>query len=183
MYELFRERLAPIVEMCSIHKKRLVLRDHSHSDYLTDRAPGKRLVDALLGRYALRRVVTIRNPIDAWLSMVENGFAAQLAGFEQYCERHLRFLDDYADVPVWRYKDFVMNPDDVIRALCVELDIPFLAGFAERASGVVLTDSGRRPRAITSLPRRAAAANFLEGAAKLPAYRQISERFNYDGAA
>lgn len=184
MYELFRERLAPVVEWCRTHKKRLVLRDHSHSDYLTDRTPGMRLADALRGRYLLRQVVTIRNPIDAWLSMVENGFAAQLTGFEQYCERHLRFLDDYAGVPVWRYEDFVVDPDQVMRAMCAELDLPFLRGFEARAADVVLTgDSGRRPRAIAVLPRRAAAAIFLEEAVKLSAYRQISERFNYDAAA
>jgi len=181
MYALFRDRLAPVVEMCRVHGKRLVLRDHSHSDYLTEREPGTRLADALREQYPLRQVATIRNPIDAWLSMVENGFAGHLAGFEDYCERCLRFLDGYADVPVWRYEDFVADPDRVMQALCAQLDLPFLPGFVARAGGVVLSgDSGRRPPSITALPRRAVPEGFLPAAVKLAAYREISDRFDYD---
>jgi hypothetical protein len=183
MYSLFRERLEPVVDLCRIHGKRLVLRDHSHSDYLSERAPGTRLADALRGRYALRQVVTIRNPIDAWLSMVENGFNHHLSGFEQYCERCNRFLDDYSDVPVWRYEDFVAEPDQVMASICEELDLVFLPGFAERAADVVLTgDSGRRPPNIRVLQRREVSTDFILRAVSLESYRSISDRFNYDNA-
>jgi hypothetical protein len=181
MYALFRERLSPVQDMCRRHGKSLVLRDHSHSDYLTDLPPGTRLVDALRGHYALRQIVTIRNPIDSWLSMRESGFDSQLTGFEQYCERYLRFLDDYSDAAIWRYEDFVADPDQVLRAMCKELDLSFAPGFVDRAAKIILTgDSGRRPMNITALPRRDAPAGFLDRAVKLADYQTISKRFNYD---
>lgn len=184
MYFLFRERLAPVRELCRAHGKNLILRDHSHSDYLTARAPEPRLANALRSNFKLRQIVTIRNPIDAWLGIVENGFDTHLSGFEQYCERYVRFLDDYAGLPLWRYEDFVAHPDEVTRSMCAELGIPFLAGFAERAAKVTMTgDSGRRPKQIGKLPRRDASASFLAYAANLPAYREISERHNYDPPA
>lgn len=178
MYELFRDRLEPVVDLCRAHGKKLVLRDHSHSDYLTQQAPRMRLADALRVRYPLRQVVTIRNPIDAWLSMVDSGFDRHLTSFEQYCERCIRFLDDYADVPVWRYEDFVVAPDQVMMAICEELDLAFLPGFAARAANVVLTgDSGRRPADIVPLPRRKASRDFLESAVDLEVYQSIARRF------
>lgn len=181
MYAMFRERLEPVVDLCRANRKNLVLRDHSHSDYLTKRTPKTRLADALRGQYSLRQVVTIRNPIDAWLSMVKNGFATNLSGFEQYCDRYVRFLDDYADVPVWRYEDFVSDPGKVMWAICEELELPFLPGFEVRAAEVILTgDSGRRPTSITALTRREAPPDFFRSAVKLSAYRRISERFYYD---
>lgn len=181
MYSLFRARLSPVADMCHRHRKSLVLRDHSHSDYLTDRSPQTRLVDALRDNFELLQAVTVRNPIDAWLSMVESGFDNHLTGFEDYCERYVRFLDDYAEAPTWRYEDFVVEPDRVMLEMCNKLRIPFASGFAERASTITLTgDSGRKPTSITPLPRRPSPTGFIAMAIKVPAYKMISTRFGYD---
>ena len=68
-------------------------------------------------------------------------------------------------------------------AICEELDIVFLPGFAARANSVVLTgDSGRRPVDIGPLPRREVSQGFLERAVNLEGYQSIAKRFGYDSA-
>lgn len=180
LYELFRQRLDPVYRQCALHRKTLVLRDHAHSDYLSPRTTAGHLVKALAPRYELLRAATIRDPIDAWLSMLASQFTAELSGFQDYCRRVLRFLDDHAQVGIWRYEDFVADPPKVVAAICGHLALPYDPTFLERYGQIVLTgDSGRKPATIRPLSRREAPEGFLETAIALPEYRTIAERFDY----
>jgi len=178
--QLFRDRLEPVVKKCAESGKLLVLRDHSHSDYLGYLKPRPRLALALEGQYDLRRFVTLRNPIDAWLSMKDSHFDGHLTGFTDYCNKVGKFLEDHDHLPLWRYEDFVEQPRMVIGQICAHLRIPFNESFEQTFRGKRLTgDSGRKPEKITPLPRRPIPPQFLEEVSNCTSFATIAKRFNY----
>jgi len=176
----FRLRLKPVIDRCSELGRTLILRDHSHSDYLTARQPQGRLVAALQPVYPLRRMWTIRDPLDAWLSMRASQFDGHLQGFDDYCRRVLKFVRDHEDIPSWRYEDFVADPGKVLAEICDYLDIAFDADFEQRWRNIVLTgDSGRKPEKIAPLPSREMPADLLNAASASRDYQEIAEKFGY----
>jgi len=180
LQRLFCERLEPVAETCQKAGKHLVLRDHSHSDYLTDREPRTRLADALGKYYELRRIVTLRNPIDAWLSMKASGFDNHVLNFSDYCDRVLTFLEDHTHLPLWRYEDFVARPETIIAEISKSLDVPFDPSFLSHFAEKTLTgDSGRKPTEITELPRRDYSESFAEEVAASESFGIIANRFGY----
>jgi hypothetical protein len=181
LYEQFRSRLKPVVDVCASLDKILILRDHSHSDYLTNQEPAGRLVAALRPAFELRRAATIRDPIDAWLSMTASGFDYHVKGFDDYCGRVVKFVMDHQDIRFWRYEDFIARPATVMAELCRHLEVPFDAQFVSRYNNVTLTgDSGRKPATITTLPRRQMPDGFLTTVRSSRGYGIIAERFGYD---
>ncbi|MBY0559341.1 hypothetical protein [Hyphomicrobium sp.] len=181
MNSLFLTRLEPVVRACERNGRKLVLRDHSHSDYLTDRSPRPRLAELLAEHYELQRIVTFRNPIDAYLSMQSSGFDTYLTGFDDYCQRALKFLDDHKGLPLWTYEKFVSSPQKVIEDMCARIGITFDAAFQERFCSVRLTgDSGRRPDKIQPLERRSYSADFMRSVESSKAAGAIASRLGHD---
>jgi len=181
MYRAFRERVSAVADICAERNKALVLRDHSHSDYLTHLFPKSRLVEALGQSFLLKRIVTMRHPIDSYLSMKASGFDVHLRSFDDYCQRVLRFLDDHTALPLWRYEDFVAEPGKILKAMCEELGVGFDEDWVHRFNTIKLTgDSGRRPDKITPLPRRDTPPALIEEAAASSAFVEIAQRLNYE---
>ena len=177
----FLARLKPVVEECEKRGNILVLRDHSHSDYLTDLEPHSRLAELLSQHYDLRRLVTFRNPIDAYLSMQASKFDQKLSGFDDYCQRALKFLDDHSDLPLWRYEDFVFDHMRVIGEACAHLGIVFEDAYMSRVDRQKLTgDSGRKPNNIEQLDRRRYSSGFMDEANRSEALAKIGARLGYD---
>jgi hypothetical protein len=176
----FCNRFEIVAKTCADAGKKLILRDHSHSDYLTDRQPSGRLVNALEKSYKLLRVVTVRHPVDAWLSMRSSGFDAHLRNFTGYCDRVLRFLDDHAELPYWRYEDFVADPATIVAQISAHLQIPYDPEFLSTFGDIVLTgDSGRKPEKIIKLPRRNYSPEFADEVAAAKSLEVICARFGY----
>src|SRR6185312_1919191 len=121
------------------------------------------------------------NPIDAWLSMKASQFDRYVVSFEDYCARVLRFLDDYSDLPLWTYEEFVADPNKVIGEVCAYMDILFDETFVTHYTAKILTgDSGRKPDQISQLPRRPASEEFIEEVARSVSFSRIAERFGYE---
>jgi hypothetical protein len=178
---LFLARLAPVVSACERHGKILILRDHSHSDYLMDREPRPRLAELLAKHYEVKRAVTFRNPIDAYLSMKQSQFDSHLHGFDDYCRRAVVFLKDHSHVPMWTYEKFVDAPAETIQDICDSLGIAYDPSFIDRINDKVLTgDSGRRPANITKLSRRYLTPELRAEIATSTAFGDIAKFVGYD---
>ncbi|SFU17866.1 sulfotransferase [Sedimentitalea nanhaiensis] len=126
--EVFLGALAPLVEHCRSTGRRLVLRDHAHSQFCQGEAPHDYLAlrALLLRRYPVRSVVTVRHPLDSLLSLRHNGwvhFTPQTA--DEYARRYLAFLDAYEGIEIFRYEDFTADPETQLGAICAALDLPF----------------------------------------------------------
>ena len=140
----------------------LALRDHAHSQFCTEIDPAADPEDRpslreLLGRIGpVRSVVTVRHPVDLFLSLQ----ASRWVHFtpptvEEYARRYLRFLDAHDGIEIVRYEDFVSSPETVLERICTTLDLPYRPGSPDLIGIAPVTgDSGRRGSRIGPRPRR-----------------------------
>lgn len=164
-----------IVVLCARHKKHhLVLRDHAHSDFCARDATLRPTMLSTLAEagYRTNAVVTIRDPVECYISMLNEGWRE--LEFDEYCNRWLAFLDCYSGRPVYRYEDFCDDPDGQLIRLCRDLHIPFDPGFRGRIKDQRLTgDSGRRSDEIGARTAKPISPELLRDIGRSEAYSRI----------
>lgn len=182
MESVFLERIVDVEQACTAQGLSLVVRDHSHTDFLNSKVRSPRVRPLLGQSYALQSIATVRNPVDSWLGMVASAFNVASLGFTAYCDRVKLFLDAYGDLPLFRYEDFTAEPQDEVARMAAALDLPFDPGFAQRIGAVRLSgDSGRLQltREIQQLGRREMPPE-LPAEIQRPENRSLLERLGYD---
>jgi len=184
--EIFKNRIKIASKLAEENNKLLVLRDHTASDYLSKMEPRgfreKSLINTLFGDFRVLSVLTVRNPVDSYLSIRKNGWHDGIKHFDEYCSRFLMMLDAYKNVPVYKYEDFCADPDAVLEKICVDMDIQFDASYRNQFHQINLTgDSGRgrEVREIKTLPRRDYSEEYLSEVAKSRHFKKISKRLAY----
>ncbi len=169
--------------------RNIVLRDHSHSHYLTGEivAETPTLCELVRSRFSIRSIVTVRDPIDSWLSMITLGWNAYFEppSFEEYCRRYLVFLNDYKDVDLYKYEDLVIDPKKCMKRICTALHLDYFDGFEQaygsfRFSG----DSGRRDNQnIMIHQRRSGGPEIQLEIERAPSYLPLCSVLGYSGVA
>lgn len=156
--ELFLNNLKIIHSDAVTLGQRLVVRDHAHSHFCFGREIQARpsLRAMVSSRFPIRSVLTVRHPLDSFLSLEANGWVNFWpATIDEYCKRYIAFLRAYEGVPVFKYENFIAAPQEVMRKLCFLLEIPYSDQFIDLFSVFKLTgESGRRSNFIEYRPRR-----------------------------
>lgn len=182
--ELFLSDLEIIYSKAVNTGQRLVLRDHAHSHFCKGSGIPVRpsLCDILKPKFPVRSVVTVRHPIDSYLSLKAKGWVHfSPAIFDEYCKRYVAFLCAYEGVPIVRYEDFVVDPQQVMQAICAILDLPFNEQFMDLFGVNKLTgDSGRSGDVIEARPRREIGAAMREEFLHLKNYEVLGNMLQYD---
>ena len=182
--DLFLADLAVLRETQWKIGRSVVLRDHSHSHFLTgsEIRPQPTLLETVASRFPTRSVVTVRNPIDSWLSMQKQGWheTFQPSTFDEYCRRYLTFLQKFHGVPIVRYEDLVTNPEETMLAVCDHLNLAYTPNFKEllglfKFSG----DSGRGGKSIVVHPRQILPLEFLQNAQQTGAFGELADKLRY----
>lgn len=184
--EVFLRGIDSIFRRCSRTGARLVIREHCHSKYCVGEAvmetPG--LATSLASEYQVRSVVTVRHPLDSYLSLLERGWANFTPGLlDEYSKRYLAFIDDHEGSPLVRYEDFVADPAPVMQTICNDLELAFASGFEDTFS--VHRLSGDSGRASPTIGRRARRVIPDEVGEQLdaPHFRKLCERLGYEATA
>ncbi|NDY93412.1 sulfotransferase [Ideonella livida] len=180
---LFQQELRWIHAHARQRGQRLLLRDHAHSHFCLGAEVPERpgLDDMVRAVLPTRSVVTVRHPLDSYLSLRQLRWVHfQPATFEAYCQRWHAFLDHHARQPVVRYEDFVADPVAGLRQLCEALDLPPadhapLVFDAFRLTG----DSGRGDGVIAPRPPRPLPPELAAEAAASPSYLALVARLGY----
>lgn len=146
--ELFLNDLDVIYGEALKQGYRLVLRDHSYSHYCSGPAvsDGPHLAAMVARRYDVLSVLTVRNPVESFLSQKSHGWPEhfQPFTFDEYCKRYVAFVEDHRGIPVFKYEDFLRYPVTVMSDICACLELPFSDQFESLFSVFHLTgDSGR----------------------------------------
>lgn len=144
----------------------LVLRDHSHSDFCVnklDSAPNLALVRLLESKFTVQSLITIRNPIDSFLSLNKNGWRHfEPFNFDEYCRRICLFLEAYNHCNVVCYEDLVKMPERTMRQICDYLVLPYDESFKRLfGSFNVSGDSGRTGTVIAKRLRETMSDDFI----------------------
>lgn len=184
LIKLFLENLKFLHGEFGAVGKRILLRDHSHSHFLHgDTLPKRPSLLAMVAReFATRSVVTVRDPVDSFLSVQNLGWLRffKPSTFDEYCRRYLAFLDAYEDVPIVRYEDFVNDPPRVIFDICQILGLKYSDMFMETFDTFQLSgDSGRSSNVIEARPRRAYDAQFISAVNESLYYSKLIRRLGY----
>jgi hypothetical protein len=161
----------------------LLLRDHTHSAYLLGTAVrgGPTLRQTLRRRFSVHSIVTVRNPIDSYLSLKFNKWMQfEPATFDEYCHRYLKFLSDYEGVKWFRYEDFVARPREVMREMGVALQLPYDDSFIEQFPKFKFSgDSGRKGDVIEPRARREYDEAFVAEVNASSAFKALAYRLGY----
>jgi hypothetical protein len=87
------------------------------------------------------RLLTVRHPLDCWLSLRLTDWVQQtaFASAEEFCRRCLAMLEAAEGVPLLRYEEFVGDPTRGLALLTTALELPFDPSALEHFGRVVLS--------------------------------------------
>ena len=179
---IFKSRIRYVAHRCRAMSARLVIRDHSHSDFLANATRRPALRAWLAEEFSVCSVVTVRHPLDAWLGMIPHGYHREIRDLDMYCGRVKTFLDHYREVPLYRYEDFVRDPESLLRSICSDLELAYSADFRARLPSVHLsggTGRSRQTDPIGALERRPVPRECHEAMAQSVSYRLLCARLGY----
>ena len=167
--------------------KILILRNHSHIDFFVGPVPrsGSLLTKILSDRNKLLEIVTVRHPLDSWLSLNNQRWNSQVQfnNFEEYCSRALIMINSMQKLPIIYYEKFCIEPKNVLQEISNLLEIVYSDNFQEDAHSFILSgDSGRSGKCIEPRNRRKIPEGYFDDLNKLKSYVELCEKLNYDAS-
>lgn len=164
----------------------LVLRDHAHSQFSfgADIPERPTLRDMLKTEYTLYSLVSVRHPLDSYLSLCKRGWVKFApANLEEYARRYNIFLDRYDGVDILHYENFVADPETQMQNICRILDLSYNENFQQIFPALDLTGgSGRGGTVITAWPRRPVSDEVMTEIEHSAAYVSLCARLGYNPA-
>lgn len=161
--DLACSKFSQIIEILVNHatslNHQLVIRDWSYIDYFDGAGhpiPYRSVIhNALVDNFELNVAITTRHPIDTWLSMTASGFAKNIS-FDKFIFGYWNFAK-YASVNgFFKYEDFVIAPDIMLKNICQKMNISFDKSYSQRWFDYtnITGDSGRKSGKISPRKRR-----------------------------
>jgi len=149
--QIFSQRIEQCVNIAKQLNLNLVLREHTHSDYclVKDKetiSSKNSLLDVISIAYNVKSLVTVRNPLESYISLQKIGAARNVLGFADYCDRLEMMTNRYAQlgIPFMRYEDFCTDPSKFMEKLCEYLELRFNPDFQSLYKKMPMTgNSGR----------------------------------------
>ena len=180
----FKSQIQHIVDLCQRDDLDLILRDHSHTDFCNEQ-PFKTcpVNDYLNDDYELVSVVSVRHPLDSFLSLTNAGWDKHFRPntLTEYSKRYLAFLQKYNSLSIIKYEEFCAKPTEIMMELCRTLQINFLGGFEDRFGQHRLSgDSGRTGLAkIEARPRSTVPEVIANETINSQPYIELLEKLGY----
>ena len=170
-------------------KKRIIIRDLSHQDFLFRRCSLNALsVKLLTDRFVLNRLALVRNPVDQFLSMMNFAPIKKYMSFEVFCRGYIAFNHSIKGVPVIRYEDLIRYPEEVLRttssALNINISSSSLNAFHlnKKVTGDNSQDGSRGIdlRDIKALPKRQLYEETCEKMREIPQLKKVCDKLQYN---
>jgi len=182
--KIFRADIDVISEHARQLGRYLVLREHSHSSFHSKATPksGSNIRSILGDDQKLLAILTVRHPLDSYLSLVNHGWIQFTpATIDEYCRRYLLFLKDNKKIPVFKYEMFVDNAPEQMKLMCEALALPFNEDFQDVFDLYSLSgDSGRRSDTISKRTRRECDEKLLEEVSESTKYLHLCGQLGYE---
>lgn len=163
----------------------LVVRDHPHSMFHhgSDVPDRPTLREILQDVATIRSIVTVRHPIDSYISLCEMEWDQHFSPstLDEYCRRYDLFLDRHRDFAIIRYEDFIAEPAVSMQRLCAVLDLAYVDTFAQTFPAIKLSgNSGRGGQVLIAHPRRPIPEATAVERLTSKAYAKLCGRLGYD---
>jgi len=182
--EVFRAGLKKVRDRLAAQGKRFLIRDHAHSQFCTsDNYENRPTLGELIKKdINLLSVVTVRHPLDSFMSLKQNGWIHfSPKTLSEYSCRYIEFLLRYSNVPIFYYESFTENPENVVKGICKVLDLSYHQDVFDLAGHISLSgDSGRSGVSIKPRPRRDVPADLRSELAASSSYVELCQRLGYN---
>jgi hypothetical protein len=187
----FAEHIALIQARCAAAQKHLVIRDWCHIDFLgvpftSELSLQMTTTNALATFFELKRLFTLRHPLDQWLS-TNKGFTESFGvdvDIERYLQGYLPFAIAAAEHGFVRYEDFVAQPAETLITMCDYLGIDYDADWVNqwwkytKITGDPRANTGEQK--IAQRPKSRVDAAILDQFAAVPEYGKILDLLGYE---
>nr|WP_320136358.1 sulfotransferase [uncultured Amphritea sp.] len=161
----------------------LLLREHTHIDYCVGSEIAKSSIveDILSPYFNFKHVVTVRNPIDSYMSLIKAGWVQFMPGtFDEYCKRLIAFIGRYPERNIFKYEDFVEKPDKQLNKICNCLGLEFNEQYFDFFDIFSVTgDSGRKSSDISKRERYVIGLDLLHEIKHSSNYKKITKKLKY----
>lgn len=184
----FEDSVAMIERRARESGRALIVRDWCHLDFLgepllSDPSGEFAAAKALEARFRLLRAITVRHPIDQWLSMRNLPMLRDEIPLELFLSGCRRFAEHAARLGFTRFEDFAADPQRHIKELCERLELGFDPGFEQRWGDYrTITGDVAGSRAQTSISppaRRPVEPSLLERFFGNEDYRAVIDLLGY----
>ena len=163
----------------------LVLRCHDHVDFFC--GPLARddfaVSEAMRQRASLLSLLTVRHPLDCWMSIIHSKWDAQisLSSLDEFCQRCLIMLNVAANMPMTYYENFVLEPTLQLKRITQILELSFCKAALETFSTIELSgDSGRHGNKIEPRQRHPVSSDLQLETSRSLSYSELCEKLGYD---
>lgn len=172
-------------EECSRQGLALVLRSHSHLDFFIGGTPANAPLVSyeLKKRHQLCELVTVRHPLDSWLSLKINEWDKhfRFSSFDEYCARCQAMLYSLQQTPLLRYEEFCSDPERVFTEVCRILNLKYDDSALTRSRSITLSgSSGRVGSEISKRERRVIPDDVLDEIRTSLSYVELCALMAYD---
>ena len=181
----FKTQLKQAYNICLGDDVDLVLRDHSHTDFHSGGNTSQLcpIRDCLSDEYELISIVTIRHPLDSYLSLLSNGWEKHFHpnDINEYSRRYLAFVEKYSNLQFIRYENLCADPVREMKSICEILSLQYNENFLQSFGNHQLSgDSGRKGlQSIKQRPRRQIPEGLEDSLQKSEFYLKLIERLGY----
>lgn len=171
-----------IAAQCNRQEQLLLVREWTYPDWLAipSRCFHSRLRQALPTDFFQGQIISIRHPLDNWLSFDASGFSRKV-GAQAFFEGYLKFIQEIrsgADSLLIDYDSLVRDPVGNLSRLSEYLGIPCKPDILEQAPAYrgITGDSGRSGGKIAPRQRRSIDPDQLKLLHDLEVFHQCIER-------
>ncbi|GIU02821.1 hypothetical protein [Shewanella algidipiscicola] len=183
--KLFKSAIDEVYQHVNKLGGTLVLRDHTHADFHTKSPIPVRctLVELLEEDYDVRSVLTIRNPIDSYASLIKNDWVHfEPQTFDEYCRRFLCLIEQFKPEQIFKYEDFVEGSEVVMANIAAYLRFNYCDSYKDTFAIFSVTgDSGRSGGEISKRVRRPLDEKLIQEIAQSNNFRRVCEMLDYQG--
>jgi len=128
-----------VYERAQRQGKHLVLRDWSHLDFtgipwFPNPAYKSTTAYVLDTHFDVKKIATVRHPIDQWLSLSKLDIAKGNITIEKFLKGYLAFAKYAVEIGFIRFEDFTQRPEHYSELICRQLEIPYDADFINKWS-------------------------------------------------
>jgi hypothetical protein len=180
----FEGAILAIHRELALRGESLVLRSHSHVDFFLGAVSASRpAISSLLAKHLpLLELITIRHPLDSWLSLQSNNWSDhfRFSSFNEYCRRCLLMLNACLSLPMVKYEEFCLDPGAKLAEICHHLRLDYDPDVLHVPRSILLTGgSGRVGEQIAPRARRNVATELAEELSESMLYLELCERLSY----
>lgn len=177
----FNDDLDLIIQSLPAGKK-LVLRDWSHGDFCDTVTSHECSTSDWIDKSRFRpsSFITVRHPIESFLSARSNNFLANIGNsLDVYARRYLDFLDYYSEAHLFFYELFCANPESFLHRFSDLADVSISQVPRKLSSMPMSGDSGRSSAVPVLRVAKQLDNEILGEMASSRSYGQLCQRLDY----